>query len=119
MTVETLRQATGVLLGGRVVLIEGDPGSGKTSLALALIDSGGTLVGDDGVRLSLRGGQVWAAPPPNTAGLIEVRGLGIAGQPHTAAPVALAFDLGSRPERLPVPAAGTIAKQRLVWVRIA
>lgn len=41
----SLHQATCVAIGGRGVLIEGLPGSGKSSLALALIDRGAQLVG--------------------------------------------------------------------------
>lgn len=70
-------KATCVAIKGRAVLIEGEPGSGKTSLALALIDRGAALVGDDGVRLDVRGGHLFASPPPYTAGLIEVRNLGL------------------------------------------
>jgi serine kinase of HPr protein (carbohydrate metabolism regulator) len=87
------RQATCVLLDGRAILIEGEPGSGKTSLALALIEQGGMLVGDDGVTLGLREGRVWAFPPPNTAGLIEVRNVGIARLPCGEGPVALVLRL--------------------------
>ncbi|MFM5886059.1 MAG: HPr kinase/phosphorylase, partial [Novosphingobium sp.] len=47
-----LHQATAVAIGGRGVLIEGAPGSGKSSLALALIDRGAALIGDDGVALA-------------------------------------------------------------------
>jgi hypothetical protein len=76
--VTVLYQATCVAVDGRGLLIEGPPGSGKSSLALALIDRGATLVGDDGVTLDARDGVLWAAPPPNTAGLIEVRNVGLA-----------------------------------------
>lgn len=88
-----LHQATGVLVDGVVVLIEGEPGSGKTSLALALIDRGATLVGDDGVALELRDGTVWAMPPPHTTGLIEVRNVGLATLPCTQGPVGLVLRL--------------------------
>src|SRR3546814_11755709 len=47
-------QGSAVAIGGRAVLIIGPPGSGKTSLALALIDRGATLIGDDGVALARR-----------------------------------------------------------------
>ncbi|MDP9055988.1 MAG: HPr kinase/phosphatase C-terminal domain-containing protein [Pseudomonadota bacterium] len=70
-------QAGCVAIAGRAILIEGPPGSGKSSLALALIDRGAGLVGDDGVVLSCRAGQLWAAPHPITRGLLEVRNLGI------------------------------------------
>ena len=98
---ETLYQATCVSLEGRGLLILGEPGSGKTSLALALIDRGAQLVGDDGVALELRKGALWACPPQATAGLIEIRNVGIATLPATAAPVALAVTLDSSAPRLP------------------
>ena len=77
-----LHQATCVAIGGRAVLIEGPPGSGKSSLALALIDRGAVLVGDDGVTLDLRSDATFeqrllASPPPNIAGLLEVRNVGL------------------------------------------
>lgn len=73
----TLHQATAVAIGGRGVLIEGPSGSGKSSLALALIDRGAQLIGDDGVVLAMREGRLWASPPPRIAGLIEVRNVGL------------------------------------------
>ena len=85
----TLANVSCVALGGRAVLIEGAPGSGKSSLALALIDRGAVLVGDDGVTLEDRGGRLWTAPPPNIAGLIEIRNLGLVELPATSAPLAL------------------------------
>lgn len=72
-----LHQATGVAIDGRAVLIEGVPGCGKSSLALALIDRGAVLVGDDGVALERAGGRLLVSPPPAIAGLIEVRNLGL------------------------------------------
>lgn len=77
-----LYQATCVAIDGRAVLIEGPVGSGKSSLALALIDRGAVLVGDDGVTLDLRPDAAFeqrllASPPPNIAGLLEVRNVGL------------------------------------------
>lgn len=94
-------QASCVSIGGRGVLIEGPPGSGKSSLALALIDRGATLVGDDGVLLEVRGGRLWALPPPEIAGLIEIRNVGLATLPAEPAPVALVLRLDPAAERLP------------------
>lgn len=70
-------QAGCVSIGGRGVLIEGEPGTGKSSLALTLIDRGAILVGDDGVLLTARDGHLTASPHPRTAGLLEVRNLGV------------------------------------------
>lgn len=87
-------QATCVAIKGRAVLIEGEPGAGKSSLALALIDRGAQLVGDDGVRLELHGNRLHASPPPYTNGLIEVRNLGLLPWPVVEdVPVALVIRL--------------------------
>lgn len=94
-------QASCVAIGGRAVLIEGPPGSGKSSLALALIDRGATLVGDDGVLLEARGNRLWALPPPEITGLIEIRNVGLATLPTEPAPVALVLRLDPAAERLP------------------
>lgn len=70
-------QATCIAIGTRAILIEGPSGSGKSSLALELIDRGAVLVGDDGVWLQPHGERLIARPHPNIRGLIEVRNLGI------------------------------------------
>ena len=95
----TVRQAGAVLIDGRVLLIEGPAGSGKSTLALQLLDRGATLVGDDGVTLSDRGETLWAAPPPNTAGLIELRNVGLARKPVGEGPVALVLTLSAEAPR--------------------
>lgn len=83
-------QAGCVAIDGRGLLIEGAPGTGKSSLALALIDRGARLVGDDGVVLSVRGGTLIAAPHPNIIGRIEVRNVGLLEMPVSPpVPVAL------------------------------
>jgi hypothetical protein len=88
-------QATCVAIDGRAVLIEGPPGAGKSSLALALIDRGAALVVDDGVTLERDGARLLANPVPETAGLIEVRGLGLVTMPTAhGVPVALVIALG-------------------------
>lgn len=70
-------QATCVAIGGRGLLIEGPPGSGKSSLALALIDRGALLVGDDSLSIGARDGRLVIKPHPRTTGLLEVRNLGL------------------------------------------
>ena len=102
-----LHQATCVAIDGRALLIEGPPGSGKSSLALALIDRGATLVGDDGVLLESRAGVLLASPAPATAGKLEVRNLGLLEFPHSAeVAVALMLSLDPEAERW-IEAAGT------------
>lgn len=91
--------ASCVAIGKRGVLIEGPPGSGKSSLTLALIDRGAELVGDDGVSLEIRDGRLWALPPPNIPGKLEIRNVGIVELPATQAPIALAIRLGEQAPR--------------------
>jgi hypothetical protein len=87
-------QATCVAIAGRALLIEGPPGSGKSSLGLTLIDRGAALVGDDGVLIEARGGRLVARPHPRTRGLLEVRNLGLLPFPACEeAPVALVIVL--------------------------
>lgn len=89
-----VHQASCVAIGNRAVLIEGEPGSGKSSLALALIDRGAQLVGDDGVVLERSADRLIARPHPNTRGLVEIRNLGIITLPvRDDAPVALVLRL--------------------------
>ena len=68
MSAQVLANVTAVVVDGQVLLIEGPPGAGKSALALALIDRGAVLVGDDAVTIARRGDQLHGSPPPNTAG---------------------------------------------------
>lgn len=96
----TAWQAGGIAIGGRALLIEGAPGSGKSSLALALIDRGALLVGDDGVLLAPQAGRLIAAPHPNIVGKLEVRNLGLLDLPVSPpVPVALVIRLDAQAPR--------------------
>ena len=68
-------------VAGAGVLLRGPSGSGKSDLALRLIDRGATLVADDQylTRTSRRGLVAYA--PEALYGLLEVRGLGILSIP--------------------------------------
>ena len=114
------RQASCVAIGGRALLIEGPPGSGKSSLALALIDRGAVLIGDDSLLLEARKSRLLAHPHPNTRGLLELRNLGLATFPVCSeAPVALAIRLDESAPRF-IEAAGqiTIAGITVPMVRL-
>ena len=100
-------QATAVALNGRGVMITGKPGSGKSSLALALIDRGARLIGDDGVKLVRDGDRVIASPPPNIAGMLEIHGVGIIDLTPVSAPLSLILDLEGQVQRLPSQPVGT------------
>ena len=64
------------------VLIIGPPGSGKSDLALRLIDAGARLVADDYLYVEASGQELLAAVPDTIAGMMEVRGLGIVTLPY-------------------------------------
>lgn len=103
---ETTLHATCVALGDRGVLITGPSGSGKSDLALRLIDGGARLVADDLTTLRAGDGELIGLAPPRLAGKIEVRGIGI--MPVPSAPrVRLALEVTLAPsaeiERLPEP----------------
>ena len=98
--------ASCVSIGESAVLLRGAPGSGKSDLALRLIDGGGRLVADDQVLLTRDGSQVIARPPKTIGGLLEVRGLGIIKVPYRSeAVLVLVVDVtpAEADERLPAP----------------
>ncbi|MBY8827820.1 HPr kinase/phosphorylase [Hephaestia mangrovi] len=98
---ETLH-ASCVAIDGRAVLIEGRSGSGKSDLALRLIDRGARLVSDDYTVLVRERDRLLAQPPATIAGKIEVRGIGIVDMPHgERVPVALVVCLSEQVERMP------------------
>ncbi|MEJ0096144.1 MAG: aldolase [Methylocella sp.] len=99
--------ASAVVIEEAGILIRGASGSGKSSLALALIaaaESAGSfarLVGDDRIGLESRGGRLIARGHPLILGRIEQRGQGILPTPFVAAAIVrLVVDLVP-PDRTP------------------
>lgn len=107
---ETLH-ASCVAIGGRAVLIEGRSGSGKSDLALRLIDRGAFLVSDDQVIVRRDGTRALATPPETIAGRLEVRGVGIVALPaERDVPVALIVTLvETEIERMPIETTRAVA----------
>ena len=98
---ETLHAST-VALDGRAVLIMGPSGSGKSDLALRLIDRGFTLVSDDQTIVKKEGNKLLASAPSNIRGKLEIRGVGIVDMEMIDnAPIALAVELTSDITRMP------------------
>ncbi len=94
--------ASTVAIDGRAVLITGPSGSGKSDLALRLLDRGFTLVSDDQTVVRRSDDRLIASAPAQIAGKLEVRGLGIVEiEAQDDVPVALVVELTSAIERIP------------------
>ena len=106
------------------VLLQGEPGTGKSSLALRLIDQAGfgagapepvrgRLVSDDQVLLEDVGGVLTAHAPGAIDGLLEVRGIGIIKVQTAISPVRLDMVIthanAADIERMPEPRTMTLA----------
>jgi serine kinase of HPr protein (carbohydrate metabolism regulator) len=134
-----LLHATCLLIDGSGVLLTGAAGSGKSDLALRLIDEAGALtvmgadpigndnrlVADDRVELWRDDkGRLFGRAPDALAGRLEVRGLGIVEVPYAdQAEITLAVELVpvEAIDRLPDPVIGqtTIAGAALPRIRLA
>jgi serine kinase of HPr protein (carbohydrate metabolism regulator) len=98
---ETIHAST-VSTDGRAVLISGPSGSGKSDLALRLLDRGFTLVSDDQTIVRREGDRLVSSAPPTIKGKLEIRGIGIVDMDTVAdVPVALYVELTSEIVRLP------------------
>jgi serine kinase of HPr protein (carbohydrate metabolism regulator) len=94
--------ASCVAIGGRGVLIAGRSGSGKSDLALRLIDRGAVLVSDDYTLVVTAADRLLGSAPETIAGKIEVRGIGVVEMDAASGvPICLLVDLDRVPERLP------------------
>ena len=94
--------ASCVASDGRAVLIAGPSGSGKSDLALRLLDRGFVLVSDDRTIVRKEGTKVLASAPQTIKGKLEIRGVGIVDM-ETASdvPLALVVELTSDIQRMP------------------
>ena len=114
--------ATCIVVGDTGVLLRGKPGSGKSDLALRMIDRGARLIADDRTDLSLgKGGRVIARSPAAIKGRMEVRGLGIEEVPsREQAEIDLVVDLvgAGEVERLPDPDFAVYLGRRLPLLRL-
>ena len=101
--------ATTILIGEAGILLRGDSGSGKSSLARQVLQDAearglfARLVADDRTRIEQRHGRLVARALEATGGLIEVRGVGIVRRPaEPAVVVRVVVDLTAHePERMP------------------
>ena len=73
--------SSSVVLDDNGVLILGDSGSGKSDLALRLIDTGATLISDDISICKKKLDEIYLFCPSETKGLIEVRDIGVVTVP--------------------------------------
>jgi len=95
--------ATAVAISGAGLLIRGKSGSGKSDLALRLIDRGATLISDDQVNISRKDRTLLLSPPASLAGKLELRSLGIWERNHVSGiDLKLIIDLVEQPERFPM-----------------
>lgn len=99
---------TAVLLDGGGVLITGSSGSGKSLLALDLIENGlpdgrrATLIADDRVEIRAHGSGLVLSAPRAIKGMIELRGFGILRRDAVQeARLALVINLVDVLERMP------------------
>jgi len=74
--------STSVVIEDLGLLIKGQSGSGKSDLALRLIDSGATLISDDLTICKKIGDYLYLYPHYKTKGLLEVREIGVMTVPY-------------------------------------
>lgn len=100
---QTTLHATAVAISGSGILIRGKSGSGKSDLALRLIDRGAKLIGDDQITIKRKEDQLLMSPPPTIAGKLEVRSLGICECEYLSGiALRLIIELKDHPDRFPM-----------------
>lgn len=114
--------ATAIAIDDQGILLRGPSGSGKSDLALRLIEQGAQLISDDRVELLQKGNALVAFAPQPIEGLLEVRHLGIIKLQHLGAtPIKLVVDLTSPEEldRMPKEASAEIDGIDIPLVRLS
>ena len=106
----------------RGALITGDSGSGKSDLALRLLQAGWRLVADDRTVVWASDGRLFGRAPRTLTGLIEIRQVGVLARPVLPMAeivlVAACEDPAAPLERIPPALAEEVAGVRLPKVRL-
>jgi HPr kinase/phosphorylase len=118
---------TAIAIGNAALLLTGPSGSGKSDLALRMIDGGARLVADDRVELVIEADRLCCrAPggmPSRLLGRIEVRGIGIVPAPRTvgATPLQWLVELvtAGEVERMPAAETRTLLGHAVPVLRLA
>jgi HPr kinase/phosphorylase len=114
-------RGTCISVDGHAVLLRGPSGSGKSDLALRLIDAGGKLIADDYTEVEQDGAALIATGPATIRGLLEVRGLGvieIGAQPSARLVAAIDLVALADVDRMPEPLQVRILATRLPCFRL-
>jgi len=127
ITWRQLVTGTSVAFAGHAVLLTGASASGKSDLALRLIEAGGSLIADDVTELYCREQRLWVrfpeSGPVDLRGRLEVRGLGIMPVRMMADPLPLILVaelvVPSVIERLPEPDLAKYGGLNVALVKLA
>ena len=109
-------QATAVSYKNRAILIQGNAGIGKTTLALSLIEKGAVLIGDDVIELFIKNNKLFCKSKEILKGVVEVKGLGLVSGFKVSKPVPVLCIIHlqkKKTERLPKPKSISILNKKI------
>lgn len=119
MTGQTIHGTT-IAVDGKGVLLCGTSGSGKSDLALRLIDHGAVLIADDRTIVERQGKHLIAYAPQKIRGLLEVRGIGLVRiETQDSVRLDLAVDLDRPSDRMPTPESTSFLGIALPLLRVS